>query len=118
MDLQRLKFAWARGARIEREAYFDRRQSKKTCWIPAKLDDPLAYAMLHRIHPHDAHLEYGPISSALIKQVSEEEQTPYHEMAMKWVQEYMFAFGVWPAIYADLYMFELFAAEYLADQGL
>lgn len=63
MNHQRLRFALARGARIEEEVLFA--PSNKTCWIRWRADNPLVVGSLLRIHPADVHLEYGPLSTAL-----------------------------------------------------
>jgi hypothetical protein len=59
--VKRMKFADARGARIQWLTASDEWEDyiEEPYWIDADEDD-------HRIHPDDAHLEYGPISQALI----------------------------------------------------
>jgi hypothetical protein len=57
--MSRLLFAAARGARIEF------RLSEKSHWAEV-LYAPKKYSSdFYRIHPDDAHLQYGPISTAL-----------------------------------------------------
>lgn len=60
MSIQRLKFAQARGARIEYKDPQDHKSKWTTtpapCWYPWHE---------YRVHPGDAHLEYGPISRRL-----------------------------------------------------
>jgi hypothetical protein len=60
MNIQRLKFAWARGARLQVLTFGD--------WCLGSMEEFLEGGYtpdLIRIHPDDAHLEYGPLSRAL-----------------------------------------------------
>lgn len=76
MDIQRLKFAWAHGARIQRDYKVIGYMGKG--WKPSPKDDGWRDAdpyLSHlgvigapetwRIHPDDEHLQYGPVSAAL-----------------------------------------------------
>jgi hypothetical protein len=56
--MSRLLFAAARGARIEYKLWGTDKWAEKEAW---GLSDTTEY----RIHPKDAHLQYGPISTAL-----------------------------------------------------
>ena len=122
MNIDRLKFAWARGARIQTESYVDRERSKKTCWIAHRLDDPLAYAMLHRIHPKDAHLEYGPLSSALRNHAEKGMDFDYEDVycwaAMDLMLDVQEPSEIILTGKNEWILGRLFFAEYLADQGL
>lgn len=57
MNIRRLKFAYARGARIECQGY-------DTHWYGSKAP-AWNGRYCYRIHPDDAHLEYGFISTGL-----------------------------------------------------
>lgn len=112
MNIQRLKFAYARGARIEV-------QFSTHPWSPL-IGDTIHNAVRFnplRIHPDDAHLEYGPISSAMqdiVLYPSQTEWSPYKEMALVYIDEYAgqgYSDETWA-------MCGLFLAEYLADEGL
>ena len=60
-DYTRIKFAFARGARLQ----FRRLQDEKDWWYPSRTLSPDAVTVEYRIHPDDEHLQYGPVSSAL-----------------------------------------------------
>lgn len=116
MNIQRLKFAWARGARIqsfsklyERWFELDFHTMEDSDWVK------------HRVHPDDAHLEYGPISSALRDGVlfkGIQEYNPYRIMGITWLQEYAYVFNCSSSSHEEIGMFALFTAEFLADKGL
>jgi hypothetical protein len=119
MNIDRLKFAWARGARIQARLKIDRK--KDSLWTTVGLPGWNSHTD-YRIHPDDAHLEYGPLSSALRLEATTGEPlfySPYREMAWLWVREYMENFGIDLREGAnEIPSFMLFAAEYLADMGL
>lgn len=111
--MTRLLFAAARGARIEKTNTDG--EFRSTCAVPLWDMDESAYSW--RIHPDDAHLQYGPISSAL-RDAAVTGAFPYTvaglmaETAVRYEREY----GV---VFADDYiMFLLLLAEALADTGL
>ncbi len=71
MNLQRLKFAWARGAHIQVQIKpeFDRGSKwsgDADTTPPASMKEYHEGRYNYRIRPKDAYLEYGPLSSALI----------------------------------------------------
>ena len=70
----------------------------------------------YRIHPDDAHLAYGPISTALRKRAetgSFEFENPMHQMAwFSYVGQWCFDDE------AQVQWYCLFSAEALADEGL
>lgn len=114
MNLQRMKFAWARGARLQGRMGFD-----KTDWVLTGL---VAVGEDCRIHPDDEHLQYGPLSTALRNRVIYSEQDnprdAYDAAAYSlWVsfctghREYS-----WPSVEYGWNM--LFFAEFLADEGM
>jgi hypothetical protein len=70
-----------------------------------------------RIHPEDAHLQYGPVSTAL-REMSE--QFVYssrweNQLAITAANEFQFYIG---GVRDDYSLFYLFLAEFLADSGL
>ena len=70
-----------------------------------------------RIHPEDAHLQYGPISTAL-REMSE--QFVYSSrwedrLAITAANEFQFYIG---GVRDDYSLFYLFLAEFLADEGM
>ena len=105
--MSRILFAAARGARIQ--VMYQR------VWIPAtavRTDDMYKY----RIHPADAHLGYGPISTALLKLAEDDSWNPSEErsLAIAVARQFQVYFGDEP----DYPLFYLFLAEFLADSGL
>lgn len=115
MNHQRLRFALARGARIELK-----NRSSRTWHI---VYSPGWYTDTeYRVLPRDAALQYGPLSAALIDVGTDDDidYNPYREAAMTWVREYVkvFAPEAFDCSAVEFRMFCLFVAEYLADQGL
>ena len=105
--MSRILFAAARGARIQ--VMYQR------VWIPAtavRTDDMYKY----RIHPADAHLGYGPISTALLKLAEDDSWNPSEEraLALAVARQFQVYFGDEP----DFELFYLFLAEALADEGM
>ena len=105
--MSRILFAAARGARIQ--------VMYKRVWIPAvavRTDDMYKY----RIHPDDAHLGYGPISTALLKLAEDDSWNPSEEraLALAVARQFQVYFGDEP----DFELFYLFLAEFLADKGM
>lgn len=143
MDIQRLKFAWARGARLQMNylsAGFMGSDFK-----PSHADDGwrvmngthFQSQRSYRIHPDDAHLEYGPISSALREAFEAayegrwlHENTcrvpiEYHAMAEARGRDYEIEHNEYTGRESTAgehrsvrAMFYLFMAELLADEGL
>ena len=87
-------------------------------WIPAvavRTDDVYKY----RIHPDDAHLQYGPISTAL-RDMAEDDGT--WRTDLRWNIAHIVAnefndYYDWQCE-PDYPLFYLFLAEYLADEGM
>ena len=105
--MSRILFAAARGARIQ--VMYQR------VWIPAtavRTDDMYKY----RIHPADAHLGYGPISTALLKLAEDDSWNPREEraLALAVARQFQVYFGDEP----DYPLFYLILAEFLADEGM
>jgi hypothetical protein len=69
-----------------------------------------------RIHPDDEHLQYGPISTALLKLAEDDSWNPSEEraLALAVARQFQVFFGDEP----DYPLFYLFLAEFLADSGL
>ena len=106
--MSRILFAAARGARIQ--VMYQR------VWIPAtavRTDDMYKY----RIHPADAHLGYGPISTALREMASDASWNPsFHRvLAIATANAFRVYFG---GVREDYPLFYLFLAEFLADEGM
>ena len=105
--MSRILFAAARGARIQ--------VMYRKGWIPAvavRTDGMYKY----RIHPADAHLGYGPISTALLKLAEDDSWNPSEErsLAIAVARQFQVYFGDEP----DYPLFYLFLAEFLADEGM
>jgi hypothetical protein len=115
MDKQRLKFAYARGARLQRLVVGN--------WWPTTMTHAeelmsSRYCEL-RIDPRDAHLEYGPLSTALRVRVVYADWNAGCVAALEAART--FGFSQQEIFYAtddEHLFFWLFIAEYLADQGL
>ena len=69
-----------------------------------------------RIHPDDAHLQYGPISTALLKLAKDDSWNPSEErsLAIAVARQFQVYFGDEP----DYPLFYIFLAEFLADEGM
>jgi hypothetical protein len=96
--MSRLLFAAARGARIK--------------WMNGTLQ-PVPYY----IHPDDAHLQYGPISTALREMAADDSWNPstYRVVAVATANEFQSYFSGSRENYP---LFYLILAEALADEGL
>ena len=110
--MSRILFAAARGARIE--ALYQR------VWIPAvavRTDGQYKY----RIKSADAHLQYGPISTALREMA--EDPALWTSKCWKWsiassaAGEFNVYLDAWRCE-PDYPLFYLFLAEFLADEGM
>ena len=107
--MSRLLHAAARGARIEAFPW-----RKK--WITLTHISIVPNAHAYRIHPEDAHLEYGPISTALLKLAEDDSWNPSEEraLALAVARQFQVYFGDEP----DYPLFYLFLAGFLADEGM
>lgn len=123
--MSRLLFAAARGARIQtRYAYNDtfvRHGEWKT--VSVMVFDPVNAAHPHeqRIHPDDAHLQYGPISSALRKEATHPTDTlPSDTYALAWADWTSSEYHSYWVCNDELHrsLFLLILSEALADEGL
>ena len=108
--MSRLLHAAARGARIQYRSPVEHKW-KANFFLPNCLNDSL-----YRIHPEDAHLEYGPISTALLKLAEDDSWNPSKErsLAIAVARQFQVYFGDEP----DYPLFYLFLAEFLADEGM
>ena len=111
--MSRILFAAARGARIQ--------VMYRKGWIPAvavRTDGMYKY----RIHPADAHLGYGPISTALREMAVAEDDGTWRT-DLRWNIAHIVAnefndYYDWPQCEPDYPLFYLFLAEALADEGM
>ena len=115
-DYTRIKFAFARGARLQ----FRRLQDEKDWWYPSRTLSPDAVTVEYRIHPDDEHLQYGPVSSALREMA---ENGMFCEIDIGFAglavtgnvcEAYDFAFA--SSTHRSLWL--LILAEALADEGM
>ena len=113
--MSRLLFAAARGARIQ-SRWADGTQWKTT--VQFRFDDGMRY---YRTHPDDAHLAYGPISTALREMAKHNrsdirpswEQGLSNFAANEFTQYFDSRLGE-----PDYPLFYLILAEFLADEGM
>jgi hypothetical protein len=108
----RLLHTAARGARIESSYNLQPWSFDDILWL-----NPERTAFRYRIHPDDAHLEYGPISSAL-REAAETGEFPYTltgllaKTALDYESMYTYVTYDWHITYL------LILAEALADEGM
>ena len=112
--MSRLLFAAARGARILN----NKGKPVKYVWVWPEIAIP-DFGV--HIHPDDAHLQYGPISTALRKLAEEPPRTT--EAIRPVERHYLNVYTYADALYRwtdDLHrsLMLLFVAECLADEGL
>lgn len=111
--MNRLLFAAARKARVQ---WFSPPHDRWCLSTIVNLQQPYD----QRIHPDDAHLQYGPISTAL-RTFAETGKEPYTLSALmamtafEYEQDFLFVFA---SEWAHASMFALILAEALADEGL
>jgi len=114
--MSRLLFAAARGARIQSQ------WRDSTVWQTSGqlvLVDDMRYYRIHRIHPADEHLQYGPVSTALREMVEDPKHNSSweHFLANSAANEFTEYFDSRRGE-PDYPLFYLFLAEFLADSGL
>ena len=113
--MNRLLFAVARGARLELK--YINGWSEDTCVLVRDLQDQ---TWVYRIHPDDEHLQYGPVSTAMLE-IAETGREPYTLMGLMALEAFYYE---WVYPNADensdehARMFALILAEALADEGL
>ena len=109
--MSRLLFAAARGARIEDNAL--------SRWTDSEFVYLKKVGYSYRIHPDDAHLAYGPISTALREMAEDDAWRSTWEwfvaraVANEFTEFFDSRFGE-----PDYPLFLLILAEALADEGL
>lgn len=113
MNLQRLKHAWVRGARIQ-----VRQGTTGDEWLTVDYMQFDYYWI--RLHPEDEHLQYGALSNALRDSVLFlDTGAPFEFIAaINWFRDEGYVAEAFPMGGFDYHMSVLFFAEYLADQGL
>ena len=112
--MSRLLHAAARGAKIQTK-WVDLGEQWQTTRQLVLVDDMRYY----RIHPDDAHLQYGPISTAL-RDMAEDDGT--WRTDLRWNIAHIVAnefndYYDWQCE-PDYPLFYLFLAEFLADEGM
>ncbi len=115
MNIQRLKFAWARGARVEK--FYADSLTWQINETPLFRED-----RSYRIHPEDEGLEYGVISREL-RRFALHGQTEFRdagESALALFQVHLPGWFLALDEEGDLQLrsFALFFAEAIADEGL
>lgn len=103
--MSRIFFAAARGARIEDDGLGH--------WSDSYWLHLIKGTYRYRIHPEDAHLQYGPVSTALRKLATtgKEPKGLAGRLAIR------AAAYEWEGA-TDTVLFYLFLAEFLADEGM
>ena len=107
--MSRLLHAAARGARVQTWAGV-------LGWRSTNLFGPWSYDDGDRIHPDDAHLAYGPVSTALREMAEYYSWNPSweHRVAHAAADDFAVKFHGEP----DYPLFYLILAEFLADEGM
>lgn len=111
--MSRLLFAAARKARIE--------TLYKGSWIPAVYFEFGFTFSDYRIHPDDAHLQYGPISTALREMAAHNfcDLPPSWQLDLaEFASNAFTTYFNWKEWQPDYPLFYLILAEFLADEGL
>ena len=127
MNIKRLKFAQARGARIEHYGFHDAHAGQQ--WMVCPSVAWLYYEHYHsfRVHPDDAHLEYGDVARtalSLAQTMSNygREDERYTDFTKDWPLGIMIMLGAGPPendmTIQEKTLYLLFLAEFLADEGL
>ena len=109
--MSRLLHAAARGAKIQTK-WVDSGAQWQTTGQLVLVDDMRYY----RIHPADEHLQYGPISTALLKLAEDDSWNPSEERALALAVARQFQ--VYFVDEPDFELFYLILAEFLADEGM
>ena len=106
--MSRLLHAAARGARIE--------DNGEGVWSESRFVHLVGGDWEFRIHPDDQYLQYGPISTALLKLAEDDSWNPSEErsLAIAVARQFQVYFGDEP----DYPLFYLILAEFLADEGM
>jgi hypothetical protein len=117
--MSRLLFAAARGARIQYRSPIDRNWKESAFRLWPDLHDCKTADSLYRIHPNDEHLQYGPISTALLEMAEDSKYNSSweHFLANAAANEFTEFFDSRTGE-PDYPFFYLILAEALADSGL
>ena len=110
--MSRLLFAAARGARIQSRWVHGTQWQTTGQFV---FVDGMRY---YRIHPDDAHLQYGPVSTALREMASDTtlwKPCSYRVLAIAAANEFQVYLG---GVRDDYPLFYLILAEALADEGM
>ena len=113
--MSRLLHAAARGARIQEQRQFGSEWVDTVCIVVPDYE-----VTPQRIHPDDAYLAYGPISTALRDAAAAgnayDLTTDFGRMAMAYACRHEFNWTWFPEF--DRSLFLLILAEALADEGM
>lgn len=124
MNIQRLKFAWARGARIQYNSGYKVDETGRDVYggdgwsYVAGVNHAEGREHLFRIHPDDAHLEYGPVSTALRDMALYTDSIELDEITEMFREFAGPDYWMGTAFVVESDMARLFFAEMLADEGL
>jgi hypothetical protein len=110
--MSRILFAAARGARVQVLG----KNISEHWWNT--LDFGKMHSHTYRIHPEDAHLQYGPISTALREIAEDYSWNPSWEHYAAHAVEDRFTLLDRQHCETDYPLFYLFLAEFLADEGM
>ena len=116
--MSRLLHAAARGARIQYKSPIDRNWKASAFRLWPSLHDCKTADSLYRIHLDDAHLQYGPISTALREMAEDYSWNPSWEHYAAHAVEDRFTLLDRQHCETDYPLFYLFLAEFLADEGM
>ena len=130
MNMERLKFAFARGARIQ-EAYCAYPDLPVQWHIIDSIPTVPRPLHIYRVYPPDSHLEYGPLTSAIRQEVMYADE-PMSEENNLYLATYHFMLThclpqseyeelmkiVRSGDYDFTGCFGLYMAEFFADEGL
>ena len=114
--MSRLLFAAARGARLQEQRQFGSEWVDTVCIVIPDYE-----VTPQRIHPDDAHLQYGPISTALreMAEHSRSDIRPSWEQGLSNFAANEFTeYYDWQQCKPDYPLFYLILAEFLADEGM
>lgn len=116
---QRLLVAASRGARIQHVRLIGKDFHITLVWESVLSVSIDAAETNHRIHPDDAHLQYGPIATELRKMTIDDcycSSLPFGAMAISFVRD--INFDVFTVDDDHFSWLCLFAAELAADEGM
>ena len=117
MNVQRLKFAWARGARLQ-VPVLEWGTDKQIAWATEDMPDHLTWPIA-RIHSDDEHLQYGPVSTAFrdMALYLDNIELPEEVEVFMDLAGSNYPMSAWSSDEIEINFCRLMFAEYLADQG-